>query len=867
MKQFLFFALSLLISFNVAHSQFSDDFSTGVLDSEWVGDRGKFVIENEILRLDDNEAGSAYLARPSQMVEETQWDFWVRISFTPSDNNYPLIYLVSDNSDLSGSLNGYFIRIGKSGAENNRLFFYRQDGNSQVELLTGSDDIASASNNIMRFRVTRDNNGNWDFYVDPAGGEMFLPQGSVHDDTYADSDYFGIKCVYTITNSDRFYFDDITVGDIIPDLEKPFVKYLVARNSTTLDVHFNKALDVPSAESVSNYFVQGIGAPTLANRVDGKPYLVRLMFPAEFTEQTNYNIIIEKVEDVFGNEMDAFSGNFQLYYPQKHDIVFNEIMPNPTPPIELPPYKYIEFHNTSEYQISLEGWSFKSGSDSSRELPFGIIPPNGYILLVNDADLQYFSDFDNVISSNLGVNFLTISGRTLVLYDANGDIMHTISYTDKWYNDPSKDDGGWAIEQIDPYNFCGGINNWRASVDPRGGTPLETNSVDEDNPDEIPPDLLRAGFTDPYNIFLVFSEPMDEESLSSVDYYNIDNGIGAPANIELVAPAFQKVKLQLSEPLQNGIIYNVSVAQSLADCAGNPINKNYAKVAIPELADSMDVVVNELLFNSPTGVPRYIELYNRSQKVIDLSKYRISSKDTVENILTGIRNISTNSYLLFPDDYAVLTTNTVAVMEHYPYNNPEAFIQIETMPSMTNAHGIVAFSHQSHKIIDMIAYTEDMHYALLTNLSGVALERLNPNRPTQDYSNWHSAAERIGFGSPGLKNSQYTENLLTQDDPIEIYPEIFSPDNTGHNDVLNIAYEFDEPGYTANITIFDSRGRPVKTLTRSELLGTSGVITWDGTTDDNQKAYIGIYIVHVEVFDPRGNVKHYKKPAVLAGKL
>lgn len=104
-------------------------------------------------------------------------------------------------------------------------------------------------------------------------------------------------------------------------------------------------------------------------------------------------------------------------------------------------------------------------------------------------------------------------------------------------------------------------------------------------------------------------------------------------------------------------------------------------------------------------------------------------------------------------------------------------------------------------------------------------------------------------------------------DVFEVYPEIFSPNSDGVDDLLHIAWELEEPGYTANVSIYDSRGRLVRTLVRSMLLATRGVITWDGATDQNQKADMGIYIVYIELFDPQGKVKTFRKTAVLAGRL
>ena len=169
-------------------------------------------------------------------------------------------------------------------------------------------------------------------------------------------------------------------------------------------------------------------------------------------------------------------------------------------------------------------------------------------------------------------------------------------------------------------------------------------------------------------------------------------------------------------------------------------------------------------------------------------------------------------------------------------------------------------------IIDNFKYYDNMHFGLLTITEGISLERIDFDRLTQDRTNWHSAAEAIGYATPAYKNSQYSDAGETES-AIEITPEIFSPDEDGVNDVVNINYHFDTPGFTANVTVYDSKGRIVKRLIQNELLGVKGTFSWDGINDDREKGRIGIYIFYFEVFDLSGTVKHYKKTCVLAGKL
>ena len=195
----------------MAYSQFTDDFSDGDFtnDPPWVGNHHKFIVDDGVLQLYDDAAGTSYLATESHMVHFTQWEFWVRLAFTPSDNNHARIYLVSDGSELDKPLNGYFLQIGKTGGDNKRLYFYRQDGEAVEELMAGSMNLATATNNILRIRVTRDGFGNWEFQADPAGGNILIPQGEAFDNKHTSTSWFGLKCTYTVSNSKRFYLDDL----------------------------------------------------------------------------------------------------------------------------------------------------------------------------------------------------------------------------------------------------------------------------------------------------------------------------------------------------------------------------------------------------------------------------------------------------------------------------------------------------------------------------------------------------------------------------------------------------------------------------------------------------------------------------------
>jgi flagellar hook assembly protein FlgD len=141
------------------------------------------------------------------------------------------------------------------------------------------------------------------------------------------------------------------------------------------------------------------------------------------------------------------------------------------------------------------------------------------------------------------------------------------------------------------------------------------------------------------------------------------------------------------------------------------------------------------------------------------------------------------------------------------------------------------------------------------------LERISPERPSGEETNWHSAAEIVGFGTPGYKNSQFDDGKA--DSEISIDPEVFTPNNDGIDDYLNIRYKFDEAGYVANVYVYSSSGKFVRRLANNVTIGTEGAFSWDGKDENNQLSNAGIYIIVVEIFNLQGKTKQYKKTGTL----
>ena len=98
---------------------------------------------------------------------------------------------------------------------------------------------------------------------------------------------------------------------------------------------------------------------------------------------------------------------------------------------------------------------------------------------------------------------------------------------------------------------------------------------------------------------------------------------------------------------------------------------------------------------------------------------------------------------------------------------------------------------------------------------------------------------------------------------LALSPRVFTPDNDGINDVLQIDYRLPDSGGYLTLAIFDTRGTLLDMLCRRELMFTAnGTIFWDGRVE-NTPARTGMYIVYLE-YQYHNTTTRAKKTAVLA---
>jgi hypothetical protein len=853
-----------------ASAQLVDNFADGdyVANPSWTGNTADWIV-NAGTRLQSNNTvanSSFYLSTANTLATAAQWELYTNLAFNPSAANYVDIYIIASASDLlATATTGYFVRLGGTTDE---ISLYRKNaGGSIAKIIDGTDAVLNTSNNLLKIKVIRNAANQFTLFRDITGtGSSYFSEGTVTDATFTSSAFFGIAIKQsTASFFQKHFFDDIEVKQYTPDITPPVVISATAIDNNFVDVLFNEPVENISSQVAANYQANNnIGNAATATIDAANNALVHLSFANGFPNGANNTLTVNGVQDLAGNTLNNGMATFFFYTPRQYDIVIDELIADPTPQVGLPNSEWIELKNTAAFPINLKGWQIGDASGLSGPLPDYILKPDSFVIVCTGSAVAGLTTFGSVLSVS-SFPSLDNMGELLYLQSNRAQIIHSVQYNVSWYQNELKQGGGWTLEMVDTKNPCSGASNWRASTNLTGGTPGKKNAVDDSNPDAIAPKLVRAYSIDSINIVLVFDEPLDSLKAATAGNFSISDGIGLPAAAVAIAPNFTKVKLQLATPLQRNKVYSIT-AQSLTDCAGNGIgSQKTARVGLAEVADSLDIVINEILFNPPPNGFDYVELYNRSNKIIDLSQTYLANRNSVGNI-SSIAPLSTEPNLYFPNDFLVVTENIAWVKTAFITQNSDAFIGIATMPSFNDDESNVIVLNAQGKITDELKYSAKWHFKLLDNAEAVALERIDYNAASQNADNWHSAATNVNYGTPTYKNSQYRINDAVQGE-VKLSPEIVSPDNDGQDDYANIDFDFPEPGYVANITIFDANGRPVRYLQRNALCGTKGTYRWDGLGEKNQQLPTGVYVVLVDIFNLKGKKKFFKMPIVLARRI
>ena len=862
------------------HGQWCIDFEDGSLlqwnqerDSAWQiqsdGSLSGLYSLHHIM--DDSVGNHDQIALPLDSLELgaplTSWKFRIRHGYLPSSANHWAVFLAADGNELEmfpgGQINGYVLGVNFTGSDDTLKLWKMEDGRLNIIVTTSVNWQQSIGIDQENLNVLRDETGSWQVLVEKDSTGIWELVGEGKDTVVISPDYFGIYYRYSSKQDRKLWFDDLCIaGLFIPDTLPPSIASGELIDQHTIHLTFTESVNDSGCMLPGNFLLNPLGAvPDSLIMVSAKS--CRLIFRESFPGKIPLTLIVIELVDNKGNTADSLKVDFLYNAPGPNEIVFNEIMSDPSPTIGLPEFEYIELYNRSPYPANLGGWTFSTGNKLYLFPPV-VIPGGEYLVLGYEGTAKQYGSAGSFLALLTSRTSLPNDGAMLFLSDREKILIDWMEYDPSMHDNDYYSEGGWALERVDPERLCMNRDNWATSKSRSGGTPGQENSVKRENPDRLPPSLVNLYLPDSSTIIIEFSEGMDPGSLIEPRNYMVSPGHKNPVYIECIAPGNRTAYLHFDQAFDPGKRFQLEISENIVDCAGLSLSsERFQPFALPVIPGLNEVLISEILFDPKPYCPRFIEIHNPGFRTFDMADLRMGKKNTLSGEIESVSELDGGHRLFFPGDYLAVTDDPVKLMDCCYVHDPETLVSCKSLPAMDNKEGTMMLLDKYLQVLDEMSYDRQMQYPLLSSAEGVSLERISFDVPSDHASNWHSAAATEGYATPGRINSQSFFSK-TANEGIEIEPEIFTPDQDGYHDYAMINYDFPHPGAMATILVMDPRGRVIKTIAENQLLGSEGFFTWDGSNDYGQQARAGIYLVYVRIFDVKGKVRSYKKTCILS---
>jgi hypothetical protein len=736
---------SLIAGFSASIcAQTSDSFEDGNSASNpvWSGDDSLFQV-NAALQLQSKGtvAKDISLSTPVSISEDAEWSIWCRFALSPSASNFCRYYLLSDSANLKGKLNGYYVQFGGVTGSQDSITLYKQKGSTKTRIIGGRAATVSKTNNTVRVRILRDKAGNWQLYSDTSGGINYTLEGSGTDAEFANSSYAGVFVHFTSGNAANYYFDDVYAGPVIIDSVPPHIDSVKVILPNQLRIVFNEQVTASTGLNEANYELNnGYGIPLDAVFAGGKPNIVLLTFP-DTIKNNGYQLTVTGIEDMWGNVqgMEQIVFNYYVFTAQQHDVLISELFPDPSPAEDLPEHEFIELYNRTSSVVPLKGWTISDGS-STATLPDIVLGPDSFMIICSAANEAEFSTWGKTagVSSFPSLNN---TGDQLILKDEKGKVIHQITYDLSWYRDPSKDDGGWSIEMNNPFDLCKGKNNFAVSTNMNGGTPASANSNWSKQADTLAPAVISTVALHDSAVAIVFSERMDSLSLTKVL-------ITLSGGLTLVSKTVAGVEndsliLNITPVLGINTDYMLDVSKA-RDCNQNEmvaIAKQFTRF-VPDEAAAYDVLINELNADPDPVVSlpnaEFIELYNRSSKIISLKDWSIGDAGSVAAL---------PDHILLPDSFVIITSSS----NQQQFTGYPAVLGVSGFPSLGNDGDALTLKDNKSRMIHYLVYTSASYNDNVKKNGGWTLELIDKKNPCGMHN--LAASTNPGGGTPGKPNA------------------------------------------------------------------------------------------------------------------
>jgi len=450
--------------------------------------------------------------------------------------------------------------------------------------------------------------------------------------------------------------------------------------------------------------------------------------------------------------------------------------------------EFVELFNLSYTQtIDLSGYKIKyatSNSDVIISLLRGsLLKPRSYAVIF-EGDYDTLSGIysqlvpDSVLIMRISDNSFGTSGmantsdRTLLLLSPADDTLEIYTYTAN--NSPQRSDEKISLTKDNS------AENW-GNTTIANGTPGFRNSIMPYNVDlqavwlTCTPAQLPSGSEGELR-FSVVNKGLNVASDFSLAVYLDANSDSLPQPSELITSEpysnltrGDSVQLYYTFPFTFASPYRFIAAAEIAGDEFPQNNRVYLTVTpVSPQYGFNELIINEIMYAPSSPEKEWIEIYNRSDRTINLKKWRIADR-TSETALTN------TDFLLTPQQFAVISDDST-LLSFYPQS---VSLLTGNLPSLNNDGDRLLLKDSLGIIIDSVTY-----FPQWGGIGGRSLERIYYDSATSLPANWKSS-EGIYKGTPGLANS--------------VLPKSFDLALTGFRAITDYAITGEDAPFSATI--------------------------------------------------------------------
>lgn len=879
--KYLYYIPTLFFCLN-CESQLNYNFENGLPENLEQYPKGRWNITNENKiegsyslhhTYDNPESGidaiSLKYTNALDFNSQITWSFRICYDYNPSSANNWAVYLSSDlpsfEMSSTGKASGIVVGVNFIGNDDLLKIWKVENGKLTQIIATSTNYEEVIADSSALIKVIYQPSGDWEIYISADGDERHLKlAGSNSLAVNYQSNYFGLCYKYSSQQDRKLWIDDIRiVCNFVNDIESPIIDTAYFINNKTISLEFNEPIAQSIISKTNFKFSDEYLAIDFFEFSDVNKITLHLLKPVK--QESTIWITVTDIQDIRGNFIQTIDIGLIYYTHKPFDLLITEIMADPDPQIGLPNCEYIELYNNSKYPVNIGDWKLFNNT-SYISLSKNTLNPGRFYLLCQKGKSYLLEKYGNVIETWTSEYFLSNSSTVISLHDTSNTVISFANYNSNLFNNNYKKEGGWSLEMVDIYNPCDTKLNWRASENISGGTPGSSNSFSEEIPDNENPEQLHVLVPNDSIFQFVFSEPIHPDIVSNTSNIYVDNSVGKPKSVKYSPLNYNTLELLFANKFQEGKEYSINLNSNICDCVGNQIvNNEKIHFKLPAQTNYHKILINELLFNASENGGEFIELYNNSDQIIDAGKLLIAVIDKSTDKITNYCKVAEQGFLFFPGQYLAISKNVQNLSSLFNIKNKKTVIENSNLPAIPDDDGAIEILDISLQPIDIFSYSQNMQFTMLDRDKDISLERLSFERNTSDVSNWHSASKGAGYATPGYENSQTQMNKLSEK-IISIWPEVFTPNNDGIDDVLSVKIKPTEPNTQITIKIFDSSGVLVKDIATNNYAGSVNEFSWNGTSNEGKVIQQGIYIIYAIVLSTNGTKKEFKKACVVGIK-